>query len=219
MYERRKLPRWPVSRQTKIKLEGKSRESDCYIKEIDFSGMKIILAAKLAVRRYIKFQLTLSPEFTLKTEAWVAWHKEIEGRNVYGLYFIKLAKADQEGIYKFVFNRVPERNLEGGEGMEDRRIFQRFNVSFPVKLLDLTNGKEMLAEACDVSAKGIGLTLQEDLPANTPLEAWLQVPDKGEPLYARGLTVWSRQDPGSGYRIGMDLERADLMGLSRILRV
>ena len=219
MHDHRKLPRWPVNRQAEIRLEGKNREYSCQIKDINFSGMQIILAAKLAVRRYIKFQLVLSKEFTLKAEAWLAWHREIEGRNVYGLYFTKLTEADQDGIYKFVFNRIPEKPLEGGEKMEDRRIFQRFDVRFPAKLLDLTNGNEFHAEARDISAKGVGLAIKEDLPANTPLEAWLEIPDKREPLYARGMAVWSRQDGDTGYRIGMELERAELMGLSRILRV
>ncbi len=219
MYERRKLSRWSVNQQAKIRLEKKDCAVPCCIKEINFSGMQIVLAPKLAVSRYLKFELELSSEFILKSEAWAAWHKEIEGRNVYGLYFTKLTQADQDGIYKFVFNRIPEKPLEGGENMEDRRIFQRFKVRFPAKLLDLTNGNEFSAETSDISAKGIGFVLKDDLPANTPLEAWLEVPDNREPLYARGLAVWSRQDGDSGYRIGVDLERADLMGLSRILRV
>ncbi len=219
MYERRKLSRWSVNQQAKIRLEKKDCAVPCCIKEINFSGMQIVLAPRLAASRYIKFELALSGEFILKSEMWVAWHKEIEGRNVYGLYFTKLTQADRDGIYEFIFHRVPEKPLEGGEQMEDHRIFQRFNVRFPAKLLDLTNGNEFSAETCDISAKGIGFVLKDDLPANTPLEAWLEVPDNREPLYARGLAVWSRQDADSGYRIGMDLERADLMGLSRILRV
>jgi len=217
--ERRKLPRWPVGRAAKIKLEKKDCAIACQIKDINFSGMQIVLSVKLAVSRYLKFELALANDFTLKSVAWVAWHREIEGHNVYGLYFPKLTEADQQGIYKFVFNRIPEQSLKGGEEMKDRRVFQRFNVKFPAKILDLINGNEMAAEACDISAKGIGLSLKEDLPANTPLEAWLEIPDKVEPFYARGIAIWSRQDGESGYRIGVDLERADLMGLSRILRV
>ncbi len=219
MQERRKLPRWLVSRQAKIRLEGKDTEITCWVKDINFSGIQIILAPKLAVTRYIKFRLTLAKDFILSTEAWVAWHKEIEGHNVYGLYFKKLQEADRSNIYKFVFNKIPEEPSQGGENMDDRRIFQRFNVRFPAKLLDLNSGNEILAETSDISAKGIGLVLQENLAANTPLEAWIGIPDNSEPLYTRGLAVWSKEDGDFGYRVGMDLERADLMGLSRILRV
>ena len=61
--------------------------------------------------------------------------------------------------------------------------------------------------------------LKQEVAVNTPLEAWLHIPDAGEPLYARGMATWSKRDSDNQYRIGMDLERADLMGLSRILRV
>lgn len=219
MQERRKLTRWLVSRQAKIRLEGKDTDITCCVKDINFSGMQIVLTPKLAVSRYIKFRLILDGDFTLAAQAWVAWHKEIDGHNVYGLYFKKLKESDKSGIYKFVFNKIPEGPSEGGANMDDRRIFQRFNVRFPAKLLDLNSGNEILAETSDISAKGIGLVLKENLPVNTPLEAWIGIPDNSEPLYTRGLAVWSREDGDFGYRVGMDLERADLMGLSRILRV
>ncbi len=103
--------------------------------------------------------------------------------------------------------------------MNDRRIFQRFDARIPVKILDLNSGAELAGETYDISAKGIGLMLKQKLAMKTPLEAWLQIPDKGEPLYTRGITTWSRQEGESGYRAGVELERADLMGLSRILRV
>lgn len=228
MQERRKLSRWQVNKKAKIKLDGALSEVACQIKDINFKGMQVILNLKLALDTYVKFDLTLSEGVSIRAKAWVAWHKQVEGYNTYGLYFTDLLDPDKEKIYKFVYDSVPmeiikggESSLakkEGGENMEDRRIFQRFNVRLPATLLDLNSGVEMQAETSDISAKGLGLALKQELKVNTPLEAWLHVPDKGEPLYARGLAVWSGRD-GDGYRIGMDLERADLMGLSRILRV
>jgi hypothetical protein len=102
--------------------------------------------------------------------------------------------------------------------MGDRRIFQRFNIRFPVKLLDLISGEEVVAETSDISAKGIGLWSKKAIVENTPLEAWLKIPDRGEPLYTRGNVVWSRPEALGECRLGIDLEKADLMGLSRILR-
>ena len=102
--------------------------------------------------------------------------------------------------------------------MDDRRIFQRFNLRLPVRLLDSITGNEIPAETSDISAKGMGLKLKQELRVNTPLEAWVHVPDKGEPLYTRGIAVWSKISGVGEYRVGIDLERADLMGLSRILR-
>ena len=229
MQERRKIQRWQVNKKAKIKLDGAFCEAACLIKDINFKGLQVILSIKLGLDSYVNFSLILSAGVSFKARAWVAWHKQVEGQNTYGLYFSDLMDSDREKIYRFVYESVPleilrggERDLvknEGGDYMEDQRIFQRFNVKFPVRLLDLNSGNEISAEANDVSAKGIGLALQQEVTANTPLEAWLSIPARGEPLYARGVSVWSREVGENQYRLGMDLEKADLMGLSRILRV
>lgn len=220
MLEHRRYPRWQVdNRQVRIKLEGAPRETFCTIRDIDYKGMQVSLDARLEVDTYVKFKLSLCEEYPLETEAWVAWRRQINGRNFYGLCFDKLTGDDEEKIYKFLYHNLQTGTVKGGEKMEDRRIFQRFNYRLPARLLDLNTGNEITAETSDVSAKGLGLVLKERVAANTPLEAWLQIPDEGEPLYARGMAVWSKQDSDEQYRIGMDLERADLMGLSRILRV
>ncbi|MDD5195997.1 MAG: PilZ domain-containing protein [Candidatus Omnitrophota bacterium] len=219
MQEHRKLPRWLVNREASIKLEGQAREILCRIKDINFKGMQIALSHKLNVDSYVRFSLALSRESSLDTQAWVAWHRQLDGCDVYGLYFNKLNKEDEDKIYQFLYHNIKRGASKGGEDMEDRRIFQRFNYRLGARLLNLNNGNEMVAETSDVSAKGIGLVLKQEVAINTPLEAWLHIPDTSEPLYARGITAWSRRDSDNQYRIGMDLERADLMGLSRILRV
>jgi hypothetical protein len=207
--------------------------AECFLKDINFKGLKIVLNLSLKEDTYIKFYLKLSDKYSLECEAWVAWHKTIEGRNaygrnIYGLYFTGLKDAGKENIYKFVYENVPDEiskswrdnsvKKEGGENMDDRRIFQRFNIRFPIRLLDLNSGKEITAETSDVSAKGLGVWASDALNPNTPLEAWLKIPDRGEPLYTRGNVVWSKLEGKGEYHIGIDLERADLMGLSRILR-
>lgn len=102
--------------------------------------------------------------------------------------------------------------------MEDRRIFARFKAAMPVKFLDTRGNSEGTAQAADISAKGIGLVVHAELKPATPLELWLEIPDKAEPLYARGEVVWSRKLEPAKYRVGVNLEKADLMGLSRVLR-
>jgi len=102
---------------------------------------------------------------------------------------------------------------------EDNRIFERFSARFPLRFIDLRDNREGIAEVRDVSAKGVGMVTEEQLLPNTALEMWLQIPDKGEPLYARGQVVWSKPQGINAYRTGINLERADMMGLSRVLRV
>ncbi|MBM3244138.1 MAG: PilZ domain-containing protein [Candidatus Omnitrophica bacterium] len=227
MQERRKISRWKINKPAKIKIEGAVAFADCLIKDINFKGVKIVLSLRLKADTYVRFNLKLSDIITLECEAWVAWHKYTDGHNIYGFLFTGLSDRDKENIYKFVYQNVPkeisrhwwrESLKEGGEDMDDRRVFQRFSIRFPVKLLDLNSGQEIVALTSDISAKGIGIWSKEDLAENTPLEAWLRIPDRGEPLYTRGNVVWSKKDPQGDYRMGIDLERADLMGLSRILR-
>lgn len=228
MQERRKLPRWQINQQAKIRLEGAVSDAVCHIRDINFKGMQVIFGLKLGLDTYVNLRLILSPEISLDVQVWVAWHKTIDGRNTYGLYFTKITAEDKEKIYKFVYQNVPNEAVKGwsngaikekgGEKMEDHRIFQRFNLRVPVRLLDLNTGEEIPAETNDISAKGMGLRLKQAMKINSPLEAWVHFPDKGEPLYTRGITVWSKLSGADEYRVGVELEGADLMGLSRILR-
>ncbi len=101
---------------------------------------------------------------------------------------------------------------------EDKRIFARFPVNLAMRFLDLFTNQEVQAEALDISAKGIGFITATELKPLTPLELWLKVPDKGDPFYTRGEVVWSEMIRPNQYRTGVNLERADLMGISRVLR-
>lgn len=102
--------------------------------------------------------------------------------------------------------------------MEDRRVFARMDARFPVRYMDTSSGQEGKADTIDVSANGLGLVTQESLALRTPLELWLGIPDQHEPFYTRGEVVWSQSHSASGnYRLGVRLERAELMGLARVL--
>lgn len=101
---------------------------------------------------------------------------------------------------------------------EDRRVFARIEAKFPVRFLNPADGSEGEAETIDVSANGLGLVTKKNLPSNTPLELWLSIPDNHLPLYTRGEVVWT-QPTGDGeeQRVGVRLQRAELMGLARVL--
>ena len=102
---------------------------------------------------------------------------------------------------------------------EDRRTIQRISAQFPLRFLAAHSDKEGLAQIQDVSANGIGLLTEEELQLYTPLEMRLQIPDKGELLYIRGEVVWSNMIEANKYRIGIKLEKMDLVDLMELLRV
>jgi hypothetical protein len=229
MPERRTCPRWQINWQAKVRIGDKEGLTDCHINDINFKGLKITLAEKLTPDAFVNLSLILSSGFVLNVEAWVVWHKTIEGLNTYGLYFNKIKDADKERLHQFIQRNFPKQitnqywqgltKEKGGEPMQDKRIFERFQVRFPLRFLDLKGNRESEAEVLNISAKGIGMITKEQLQPNTTLEMWLQIPDHGEPLYTRGQAVWSKPEGTNAYRTGINLERADMMGLSRVLRV
>lgn len=228
MQLRRRFARWQINTEARLNLEGASDGKDCTLHDINYNGARISLAAKLSRDTVLKVRICLSRDVAFCAEAWIVWHKLMEGINVYGLYFTKIKDADKEKISKFVrsdftheFSKEWWKDLtekKGGERMEDRRIFERFETRFPLRFIDLKENKEGSAKSEDVSAKGIGFMVRDELKLRTPLEMWLQIPDKGEPLYTRGYVAWSKMVAPNEYRIGVNLERADLMGMSRALR-
>jgi hypothetical protein len=100
----------------------------------------------------------------------------------------------------------------------DRRIFERIPVNLTLKFLYPNSDTEGLAQTQDISAAGIGLVTDRELLPRTPLEMWLQMPDKGEPLHTTGEVVWSKMIEPNKYRVGISLEKAELIGMSRVLR-
>ena len=236
MQVRRQAIRWQTYRQAKLRLEGATDFVKCSLGDISLKGCKITLLEKLPIDQLFKLELFISDELSLSTEAWVAWHKALDRFNCYGIYFTKIKNGDKENIYKFIRKDFPEQInkqwwdtepqeifKEGGENMEDvtfsdRRIFERFSVKLPLRFLGVDSGSEGEGRTYDVSAKGIGVVAKQALPLRTALELWLHIPDKGEPLYARGEVVWSRPSGEGEHRLGISLEKADLMGISRVLR-
>ena len=233
MSEHRFCNRWQINWQAKIKLEGAEVPAVCPIRNINLKGAQVSLAMKLPKDTFMRLSLVLSDDFILNVEVWVVWQKAIEVRNVYGFYFSKIHDSDKEKIYQFVRRNSPKlideqwwedlTKEKGGEEMQkekfqDKRVFERFLISLPVKFLDVNSDREGIAKTQDISAKGACLVTGAPLPMHTPLEIWLEIPDKGEPLYIRAETIWSKPHGMGEYRIGINLEKADLMGLSRVLR-
>ena len=229
MKDRRQIKRWQISWSAKIKLEGAECFTNCSIHDITLRGLRVCLPHTIRTDAFLKLSIVLCDTCILPDiEAWVAWHKIVNEKNIYGLYFVKVSDLCKEKIYRFMrehFHGQMNKQLweglkqEGGEDMEDRRIFQRFSVNLPMSFLDLNSGIECQACAQDVSAKGLGLVVNQEMEAKTPLEMWLKIPDSGEPLYLRGEVVWSKMQGANEYRAGVSLEKADLVGLSRVLRL
>lgn len=102
--------------------------------------------------------------------------------------------------------------------VEDLRIFERFPKELDLRFLDIDSNREGQAKTADISAKGLGLVADEELIPRSSVELWLQMPDSAESFYTRGTVVWSKMIEPNRFKAGVSLERADLMGLSRVMR-
>ncbi len=121
-------------------------------------------------------------------------------------------------LVRGIFFRSPNMIMNNTDPKE-KRVFERIPVEIPLKVTYLDSNKETLARTCDISASGIGLITHEQLPLSSLLEIWLEIPDNGKPLHTTGEVAWSKQVSSEAYRVGISLEKVELMGMSRILRV
>jgi hypothetical protein len=249
-HDRRGTRRWCVNKQAKIKLPGAESFALCQLKDINFKGTQISLGLKLPKDTFLVLHVILPDENALEIEAWIVWHRTIDGCNIYGLYFSRISDKDKEKVYQFVRKSCPEQlskqwwqgaekegtpgrigsagvplSAEGGGIMNgsdyeyrDRRVFERFAAKMSLRFLNLNTGREGFAHTSDFSAKGLGLVTSHNVTPRSLLEIWVDIPDKGEPLYTRGEVVWAKCLAPEQYRMGVNLEKADLMGLSRVLR-
>ena len=103
--------------------------------------------------------------------------------------------------------------------VEDRRLFERLSASFSLRFLDFATNKVGEGRVRDVSANGVGFVSSEYLAPNTALGIWLEAPGQDEPFYTRGAVAWSESIGSEQHRIGVRLERPQLMGIARILRL
>ncbi len=234
-HDRRGCCRWCVNKQVKIKLPGAENFALCQLKDINFKGTQISLGLKLPKDTFLALHVILPDENALQIEAWIVWHRTIDSRNIYGLYFSRISDADKEKLYQLVRKSCPEqlskqwwqglKQEEGGETMDssdyeykDRRVFERFAAKMSLRFLNLNTGKEGYAHTRDFSAKGLGLVSSHGVVPHSLFEIWVDIPDKGDPLYTRGEVVWTKCLAPEQYRMGVSLEKADLMGLGRVLR-
>ena len=104
---------------------------------------------------------------------------------------------------------------------EERRIFERFSVDFPVAFscseLKIEQGT---GKMIDISASGGGMFItKHDLPLKAHLEMNLKIPDDHDPFTINGIVVWSKKIKEDVFRIGVKFDKVDFMGVSRALRL
>lgn len=105
--------------------------------------------------------------------------------------------------------------------MQERRIFQRFNVDIPVNFRTLDDKKiEGNGKIINISAGGGGLIVTtKNLLPGTSLEMSLIIPDNKAPLNASGKIIWLRDMEPALFLVGIQFDKVDFMGIARALRL
>jgi len=101
---------------------------------------------------------------------------------------------------------------------EDRRIFQRIPVSFPLRFVHKDRNQLGNALCWDICPRGVGFFTQEKLELRQNLDIWLDIPDEYEPLHVTGRVVWQKEVDLNTHRVGIQFSKAYLLALSRIFR-
>ncbi len=98
----------------------------------------------------------------------------------------------------------------------DRRMFERFDVDFPVEIKQPASQMGKGLQCCDVSASGVGLLTEKKLLPRTRVELLLSIPDGHSPFRGLARVIWSNRVQETKWRAGVEFEKVDFMGLRRI---
>lgn len=75
----------------------------------------------------------------------------------------------------------------------ERRQYSRFPLRLSIRLRQSNPGPdEIEALTNDISSNGIGLVTDKQLPKNSSLDIWIEIPSDGTHLHTYGKVVWSK---------------------------
>ena len=100
----------------------------------------------------------------------------------------------------------------------EKRAHPRFQVGIPTSYKRADSNERAQTETYDVSAQGLCLLTDKELPAGSCLDIDLEMLDNGEKIYKRGRVIWSNIMRPVKYRTGIELEEPNLNPIPLILR-
>jgi hypothetical protein len=101
--------------------------------------------------------------------------------------------------------------------VRDKRKSSRFQVSIPVQQITYKD-TSINSHTFDISANGIGLIADAELPLGQVLDFDLRMPDTGETIRMHGRAVWMSIAGSNRYRAGIRFENEHLKPIPLVLR-
>ena len=99
--EKRLLPRWKIAAPAKIKWQGAQDYLACEVKDLNMRGFCLVIPEKITEAN-VRAELYFNDKYFFDIEIVVTWHKEADGKQIYGLRFIKVRDSDREKIYQMM---------------------------------------------------------------------------------------------------------------------
>jgi len=104
--ERRILPRWKIEASAKIKWDDTQDYLHCEAVDLNMKG--VCLATPNAIPEGKNFlEICFNEKYFFGLGVSVVWHKEIAGKQIYGLKFLKVRDYDKEKIYQMMTENFP----------------------------------------------------------------------------------------------------------------
>jgi hypothetical protein len=100
----------------------------------------------------------------------------------------------------------------------ERRKFSRFEVNLPLSKVETSVDSDSQWKTVDISSKGLGISLKEELVPNSEIDLRIRMPDDGELIYTRGKVIWLHMVSAGNYRAGIELQKEDVNPIPMVLR-
>jgi hypothetical protein len=95
------LPRWKIAYLAKIKWKDAKDYISCEIRDLNMRGFSLEIAKEIPENN-VPMELYFNEKYFFNIEVSVAWHKEVDGRQIYGIRFLRIRDADRERIYQMM---------------------------------------------------------------------------------------------------------------------
>jgi hypothetical protein len=104
--------------------------------------------------------------------------------------------------------------------MDDRRVFQRFDIEIAAEFRSLEGNIEDKGKIVNISASGGGMIITTKyLLPGTRLEVKLLIPDGKAPLVSEAKVIWLKAIEPTLFLAGLQFDKVDFMGVARALRL
>ncbi|HNW38971.1 MAG TPA: PilZ domain-containing protein [Candidatus Omnitrophota bacterium] len=99
--EKRLLPRWKITAQAKIKWPGALDYVACEVRDLNMRGFCLVVKDKIP-KYDTQVELYFNDKYFFNVEISVTWHKEADGKQIYGIKFLRVRDSDREKIYQMM---------------------------------------------------------------------------------------------------------------------